>query len=95
MTARFTRNAKMANGMFTMVTTMSLAYTKLKLTALSVQEGRHEDAEKFFEFVAFVSLFEPLDIRAGLFTVLIRTSVAVLRSGISSDVLIYLKERNI
>ena len=60
MTARLTRNAKMANGMLIKITAMSLAYTDLTPIALRIHDGRHSVDCSWLEVVPFVDeLFNP------------------------------------
>ena len=54
MTARLARSAKMANGMWTTVTAMSLAYTDLMPMALRIHEGKHSADCSWLEIVPFV-----------------------------------------
>ena len=59
MTARLDRNAKMANGMWTTVKVISLAYTDLTPIALRIHEGRQSEDCSSLEVVPFVNeLFE-------------------------------------
>ena len=55
MTARLTRNAKMADGMWITVTAMSLAYTDLTPIPLRIHEGRHSEDCLRLEVVSFVN----------------------------------------
>lgn len=53
MTARLDRNAKMANGMWTTVRVISLAYTDLTPIASRIHEGRQSEDCSWLEVMPF------------------------------------------
>ena len=58
-TARLATTANMANGMLTIIITVSLMYTDWTLAALRIQEGRHSSELSLFKTVLLVVWLRP------------------------------------
>lgn len=66
-TAKLATTANMANGMQTTVNAVSLMYTDWTLTALRIQEGRHNSELSLFKAVLLAVLFKPLVLLLSMF----------------------------